>query len=145
MYTVRQILRRKGHEVFSVDPEARVLDALALMARHDVGALLVRDRSGVILGMFSERDYARKVILRGKSSREIAVREVMSSRVISVSPAESVDRCMAMMTELRTRHLPVLEGPELVGLVSIGDVVKALLEEKDIEIEQLSGYIYGTP
>ena len=143
MKTVGDILNKKGGQVYSTTPHATVFDALNLMADHNVGALLVLDGK-TIAGVVSERDYARKVILQGKSSRELPVSEVMSSRVITVTPSETMDGCMALMTDKHIRHLPVLdENAELVGLVSIGDVVKGLIEEKLGEIRQLENYIYG--
>ena len=142
MKTVGDILRTKGGQVYKTSPEATVLDALTLMAEHDVGALLVLEGQD-IAGIVSERDYARKVILKGKSSRQLPVSEVMSRNVICVSPTETVDACMNLMTDNRVRHLPVLENAELVGMVSIGDIVKGLIEDKQGEIRQLENYIYG--
>jgi CBS domain-containing protein len=144
MKTVKQVLDRKGSVVHSIGPEAPVFDALRRMADANVGALVVVEREE-IAGLLSERDYARKVILHGKSSKLIQVREIMSRRVVCVSPQQRMDSCMALMTENRVRHLPVLEGERLVGLVSIGDVVKAIIEDQQFAIEQLEHYIRGTP
>jgi len=142
MKTVAQILRTKGHEVLSVSPEMSVFDALGLMAEKNVGALLVVE-GGRLTGIFSERDYARKVILKGKASRETPVREIMTSHVLYVRPEQAVDDCMALMTDKRVRHLPVLAEEKLVGVISIGDVVKAIIAEQEFIIEQLQNYITG--
>jgi CBS domain-containing protein len=139
MKTVRQMLHGKS-PLISISLTATVYDALALMARHDVGALVVLDQ-GRLAGMFSERDYARKVILQGKASKELAVSEVMTTRVLYVRPDDTVEGCMALMTDKRVRHLPVMEGGTVVGLVSIGDVVKSLLHEQQFVINQLERYI----
>jgi CBS domain-containing protein len=142
MKTVAQILRTKGHEVLTVSPEMSVFEALGLMAEKNVGALLVVE-GGRLTGIFSERDYARKVILKGKASRETPVREIMTSHVLYVRPEQAVDDCMALMTDKRVRHLPVLEEERLVGVISIGDVVKAIIAEQEFIIEQLQNYITG--
>lgn len=142
MKTVAQLLRAKGHEVFSVSPETTVFAALQLMAEKNVGALIVLE-GGRVVGIFSERDYARKVILKGKSSRETPVREIMSPRVLYVRPEQTIEECMALMTNKRVRHLPVLEEDRLVGVISIGDVVKAIISEQEFMIEQLQNYITG--
>jgi CBS domain-containing protein len=139
MKTVRQMLREKSSLLF-VPPTATVYDALLLMARHDVGALVVLDQ-GRLVGMFSERDYARKVILQGKASKDLAVSEIMTPRVLYVGPDDSVEGCMALMTDKHVRHLPVMEADTVIGLVSIGDVVKALLHEQQFFINQLERYI----
>ena len=139
MKTVRQMLHGKT-PLISISPAATVYDALALMAQHDVGALVVLDGDR-LAGMFSERDYARKVILHGKASKELAVSEVMTPRVLSVGLDDSVEACMALMTDKRVRHLPVIDGGTVVGVVSIGDVVKALLHEQQFLITQLERYI----
>jgi CBS domain-containing protein len=138
------VLKRKGGAAWSVGPDAMVYEALQILAEKDVGALLVLD-GGRLVGMLSERDYARKVFLKGKSSLNTPVREIMTGRVHTVSPDRTIEECMALMTVHRTRHLPVLEGGRLVGLISIGDVVKASLEEKDFLIKQLENYITGSP
>ncbi len=144
MNFVSEILRAKGHEVLTTTPSTLVYDALKLMADKNVGALVVLE-AGKVVGVFSERDYARKVILKGKSSRQLPVREIMSSEVVSVKPDHSIEECMEMMTHKRTRHLPVLEGGRLVGLVSIGDVVKAVITEQGSTIKHLEDYITGPP
>ncbi|MBI4880672.1 MAG: CBS domain-containing protein [Planctomycetes bacterium] len=142
MKTVRDILRSKGNDVFSIAPDATVFDALKLMERLSVGALIVLEK-GALAGVFSERDYARKVILRGLASQELAVRQVMSSEVHVVRPDQSVDECMQLMTDRHVRHLPVVEGRSVIGVVSIGDLVKAQISEQQRLIEQLEGYIRG--
>lgn len=143
MKTVEQILRAKGRAFWSVKPEAMVYEALKLMAEKDVGALLVLDAQAQLLGIISERDYARKVILRGKSSLDTPVRDIMTQTVVWVRPDHTVEQCMAVMTDRRVRHLPVLAEGNVVGVVSIGDVVKASLDEKDFLIRQLETYILG--
>ena len=142
MWTVQQILHAKPGPLLSISPGATVFDALTVMAEHDIGALAVVDR-GELVGMFSERDYARKVILHGKSSKEITVADIMSTRVLSVRPEDTVHDCMALMTGNRIRHLPVAGAAGPIGMVSIGDVVKALLNEQAFTIEQLEHYIKG--
>lgn len=140
MYFVSELLQAKEHEVWSVTPNTSVYDSLKLMADKNVGALLVLDADKVV-GVFSERDYARKVILEGKSSKELSVKEIMSTEVVSVNPSQSIDECMALMTNKRIRHLPVLEGNRLVGIISIGDVVKATISEREVTITHLENYI----
>jgi CBS domain-containing protein len=140
MQTVQQILRAKHGSLLSISPDADVFDALATMARHEVGALAVLD-GGRLVGMFSERDYARKVILQGKRSRDTRVSAIMTTRVLTVRPENTVQDCMALMTDKRIRHLPVIEGETVIGMVSIGDVVKALLSQQEFVIEQLQHYI----
>ena len=142
MKTVTQLLRGKGHEVLSVSPEASVFEALKVMAEKNVGALLVVEGERLV-GVFSERDYARKVILKGKASKEIPVREIMTSHILYVRPEQTIEDCMALMTDKRVRHLPVLEEERLAGVISIGDVVKAIIAEQDFMIEQLQNYITG--
>lgn len=137
---VKQILDGKGHQVWSVGPDQSIYEALALMAEKNIGALVVIDE-GQVVGIFSERDYARKVVLRGKSSRETPVREAMTSRVVGVRPERTVEDCMALMTEKRIRHLPVMDGDQIVGVISIGDIVKAVISEKESLIGQLESYI----
>jgi len=141
MVTVRQILDRKP-EVYWVEPGTTVLEALSLMAEKNVGALIVLELDQLV-GIFSERDYARKIVLEGKSSRDTPVREVMTTQVICVAPQRSAGECMALMTEKRVRHLPVLENGSLVGVISIGDVVRAVVEEQRFQIEQLENFIKG--
>lgn len=140
--TVAAILRSKGYDIHSVSPEATVFDALKIMADGRVGALLVLDGEKLV-GILSERDYARKVILLGKSSREAKVREIMSDKVLFVQPHRTAEECMAIMINKRIRHLPVLDSEKLVGIISIGDVVKAVIDEKEFVIEQLEEYISG--
>ncbi len=140
MKTVKQILQSKTHSILSISPDATVYDALKLMAEKEVGALLVM-QAGKLVGIISERDYARKVILHGKSSKEIHVSDIMTSKVVYVSTAQTVDECMALMTDKRIRHLPVYEGKQLVGVVSIGDLVKEAISEREYIIKQLESYI----
>lgn len=142
MKKVAHILDQKGREVWTVPPDHTVFDALQLLADKDVGALVVSDGSRV-LGIFSERDYARRVILMGRRSQEARVEEVMSSDPISISPDSTVDDCMALMTLNRVRHLPVVAGGVLAGMVTIGDVVRAVIEEQGVVIDQLERYIRG--
>jgi CBS domain-containing protein len=143
MRTVEQILRSKGNAFWSVTPDTMVYDALKLMAERDVGALLVLESETRLVGIISERDYARKVILKGKSSLDTPVREIMTHPVVGVLPERTVEDCMALMTARRIRHLPVLVDGLVVGVVSIGDLVKASLDEKDFLIKQLETYITG--
>jgi len=143
MKTVEQILRSKGGAFWSVTPETMVYDALKLMAEKEVGALLVLEKGGLV-GIIAERDYARKVILKGKSSLATPVREIMTPDVVIVEPRRTVDECMALMTAKRVRYLPVVVDGKVAGVVSIGDLVKASLDEKDFLINQLERYITGT-
>lgn len=140
MKLIRHVLMEKGHDVYSVPPELTVFDALKLMSEKDVGALLVK-KDEKILGIFSERDYARKVILVGRSSRDIQISEIMSEKVFFIKPENSVEECMAVMTGKKVRHLPVLDGGKLAGIISIGDVVKALIDEQNFTIDLLVDYI----
>ena len=140
--TIGQILKIKGNDVWSIGPEATVYEALALMAEKGVGALVVL-AEGRVVGIFTERDHARKVDLGGRCSQKAFVRQVMSEDVCYITPQASVDEAMAIMTDNRCRHLPVLEEDRLVGLASIGDLVKASLDEKDFVIKQLKKYIKG--
>ena len=144
MKTLRQLLdsKSRGRAVFSIGPNAMVYEALKLMAEKDVGALLVME-GGRVAGIISERDYARKVILHGKSSHDIPVREIMTSKVITVPPGQTVSECMALMTEKRIRHLPVTEGGQLIGLLSIGDLVKEVIADQEQTIRQLESYIHS--
>jgi CBS domain-containing protein len=140
MTTVRQLLKEKGQDVWSAGPDDTVFDAIQEMARRDVGALVViRDDKPV--GMFTERDYARDVILKGKSSPNTKIQEVMTSRVICVRPEQTVEECMAVMTDKHIRHLPVLEDEKLAGMISIGDLVKNIIADQKFTIEQLESYI----
>jgi len=144
METIRQILTKKGNQVFSVTPETTVYDTLKLMADKNIGAVLVIDE-GKLVGIMSERDYARKVILHGKFSKEIPVKEIMSANVICIEPDQTIKNTKAIMIQKRIRHLPVMEDDKLVGIISIGDVVNAVLEENTFMIDQLYTYIKGIP
>ena len=141
MTYVSQLLDRKGRAMYSIEPEDPVLEAIQLMADRHVGALLVM-KGGSLVGIVSERDYARKVILLGRSSAETPVWQIMSSPVLTVSPRHSVQDCMELMTEHRVRHLPVVESDRVVGMVSIGDLVKAVIQDQRETIEQLESYIH---
>jgi CBS domain-containing protein len=140
--TVKEILQAKAQKLLSIAPDASVLDALRLMAEKEVGALVVLEGER-LAGIFSERDYARKVILQGKSSKDTAVREIMTHKVVCVQPEQSIEDCMALMTDKRIRHLPVLEDQMVVGVISIGDVVKEVISEQRFVIEQLEHYIHS--
>ena len=142
MTTVRSVLQSKGSSIWSIVPDALVFDALKVMAEKNVGALLVMEGNQLV-GIFSERDYARKVVLKGESSHNIAICNVMTSGVISVAPDQSIEDCMALMTGKHIRHLPVLENSKLVGMISIGDVVKAIISQHEDTIKQLENYITG--
>jgi CBS domain-containing protein len=142
MANVKQLLDRKGTALYCVEPEDPVLEAIRQMAERHVGALLVM-RGDELVGIVSERDYARKVILLGRSSRDTPVWQIMSSPVHTVSPSHTVDDCMRLMTERRIRHLPVLERGRVVGMISIGDLVKAVIEDQKQTIEQLESYIHS--
>lgn len=139
---VKDILEVKGRSVWSVEPGASVYEAMALMADKGVGALMVMEEETVV-GVISERDYARKVILEGRSSRTTAVREIMTSHVLYAEPEQTIEQCMAVMTDKRVRHLPVMEGDKLAGVISIGDLVKSIITEQKFIIEQLEKYIKG--
>lgn len=142
MRNVRHLLKTKGYDVWSIGPDRTVFEALERMADKGVGALLVmKDES--LAGIFSERDHARRVDLEGKSSRDTIVADVMTADVLTVTPEQSIDECMAVMTERRVRHLPVVEGGEVIGVISIGDVVKEVIAEQEFRIEQLQNYISG--
>jgi len=142
MTTVRNILQTKRPEIWSVEPETPVMAALKLMDEKNIGALVVA-RAGSVLGILSERDYARKLVLKGRSSSDATVQDLMTSSVITVTPDQSMDQCMDLMTSKRIRHLPVVENDKLIGLISIGDVVKAVISEKEFLIKQLENYISG--
>jgi CBS domain-containing protein len=142
MKTVADILQTKGREVWTITPETIVFDALKMMADKNVGALVVMDGAKVT-GIVSERDYARKVILHGRSSRELETREIMSTNVYFVSPKESIEECMTLFTNKHVRHLPVLQEEQLIGIISIGDVVKAVIAEQEYTIKHLENYITG--
>ena len=143
MSTAADVLKSKPHQsVFTIPPNASVLDALKLMAEKDVGALLVMEGQRVV-GIISERDYARKITLMSRSSHDTPVREIMTADVMYVQPGQTTEECMALMTENRLRHLPVMEGGKLLGLISIGDLVKGIISEQRFTIEQLEHYITG--
>jgi CBS domain-containing protein len=144
MISVKDILRSKGDAVFTVAPDATVFEALTIMAEKNCGALIVLDGESVA-GIISERDYARKVILHGKSSREMRVSEIMTPKVHCISPSDSVEDCMSQMTDKRVRHLPVMDGTKLAGVISIGDVVKTIIADQEYTIKLLEHYIAGTP
>jgi CBS domain-containing protein len=140
MRTVRQLLESKAPEVFAIGPDQPVLDAIKLMADRRIGALLVME-AGRLVGILSERDYARKIVLQGRSSATTPVSEIMTGQVVSVGLDDTADRCMQLVTDRRIRHLPVLDGDAVLGVVSIGDLVKAVIEDQQVEIDQLQRYI----
>ncbi|RYD15666.1 MAG: CBS domain-containing protein [Lysobacteraceae bacterium] len=142
MLQVKHLLAEKGNQVHAIGPDDPVLAAVQSMADRYIGALLVM-RGDELVGIVSERDYARKIVLKGRSSSGTPVRDIMTSPVISVSPADSVDTCMRLCTDSRVRHLPVVEGGKVIGVVSIGDLVKAVISEQGEQIEQLQRYIAG--
>ncbi len=142
MTTVKQLLDAKGREVYFVRPDDTVLDALKMMEDENLGAVLVKDGDRLV-GIFTERQYARKVFLKGRSSPKTPVREVMETNVICVAPEQTADACMALMTEKRIRHLPVLRDDQLVGIISIGDLVKSIISDREFTIEQLEHFIRG--
>ena len=143
MTTIKQILDEKGHEVLTVRPDDTVFQALELMASQNVGAVIVTENDAPV-GIFTERDYARNVILKGRSSANTPIRDIMVSDVIFVRPEQTVDQCMAIMSDKRFRHMPVLQEGKLIGIVSIGDLVKSIIDEQAFTIEQLQGYIGGS-
>jgi CBS domain-containing protein len=140
MRTVRQLLEAKGHAIHAIRPEAPVLDAIRLMAEARIGAVLVMDGPRLV-GILSERDYARKVVLQGRSSSDTPVRDIMTAEVLTTTSLETSDRCMQVMTDHRIRHLPVVDGDDVVGIVSIGDLVKAVIEDQRAELDSLQRYI----
>jgi CBS domain-containing protein len=142
--SINEILEHKGSTVWTIGPEATVFEAIQMMSDKNVGALLVSERDRLI-GILSERDYTRKVALKGKSSKELKVREIVAERVLSVTPHSTIEECMRLMTERRVRHLPVLDGEKLVGIVSIGDLVNWIISAQSTTIRQLETYISGVP
>lgn len=142
MIRVKDILDKKGYQFWFVSPENTVYEALEMMASRDVGALMVVDK-GRLVGMLSERDYSRKIILRGLSSKSSKVGDLMSKEVIGVNPETTIDDCMALMTSRRIRHLPVLQKDTIIGIISIGDVVNSIIQDQHIIIQDLENYIYG--
>jgi len=142
MGTVRNLLEKKGNAVYSISPDNSVYDALEMLEERNLGCLVVVD-NGKLIGIFTERDYARKVILKGKSSKETQVSDIMTDRPIVVTPNSSIEQCMQLMTDKFIRHLPVVENGQLIGVISIGDLVRFTIEEKDYIIDTLSHYISG--
>ena len=142
MKSVRDILKVKGTDVWCVEPDATVFDALQRMAEKEVGALVVMEGAQVV-GLISEREYARKIVLLGRTSPTTMVKEIMTSPVVYIHLDQPIEECMALMTEKRTRHLPVIEDGKLVGLISIGDIVKSIIADQQFLIEQLVRYISG--
>jgi CBS domain-containing protein len=140
MRTVRHLLEAKAPEVFAIGPDAPVIDAIRLMAEKRIGAVVVM-QAGKLVGILSERDYARKIVLQGRSSKDTPVRDIMTGDVISVGLNDTTDRCMQLVTDKRIRHLPVLDGGNVLGVVSIGDLVKAVIEDQQLELDQLQRYI----
>jgi CBS domain-containing protein len=142
--SIREILNQKGNIVWSITPETTVLDAIKMMAEKNVGALLVTKESRLV-GVLSERDYTRNVVLKGRTSKDTPVREIISGRVVSVSADHTVEECMRLMTEHRIRHLPVVEGSKILGVISIGDLVNSIISSQNSAIQQLETYITGFP
>lgn len=142
MITIRQLLKQKAPTVHSIHPDATVFDAIAKMAENDIGSLVVMDGEKLV-GIITERHYAREVILKGKTSPTTPVRDIMERRVICARPEQTVEQCMALMSDRRVRHLPVLEGKKVIGIVSIGDLVKSIIGDQKFIIEQLEHYIHG--
>lgn len=142
MKTLRKILEEKGTEVFSVSPDDTVLDAIKAMADHDIGALVVLDRE-MLVGIVTERHYARRVFLKGKSSPKTQVKDIMTTPVVCADPSQSTDQGLALMTEKKIRHLPVINENQVIGIVSIGDLVKSKISDQDFVIDQLERYISG--
>lgn len=140
MRTVRQLLETKSPEIHSIGPDAAVIDAIRLMAERRIGALLVMEGAR-LAGILSERDYARKVVLQGRSSKDTPVRDIMTVQVVSVAPQDTTEHCMQLVTDSRIRHLPVVESGQVIGVISIGDLVKAVIEEQRQELDHLQRYI----
>ncbi|MGW8300991.1 MAG: CBS domain-containing protein [Desulfobacterales bacterium] len=142
MRSVKDILQEKGTQVYAISPDAKVYEALQLMADKNVGALMVMEGDRAV-GLISERDYARKIVLKGKFSKDVPVHEIMTADIVRISPDRDVENCMELMTDKRIRHLPVFDNDRLIGIISIGDIVKAIIEHKEEIIKQLEGYIKG--
>jgi CBS domain-containing protein len=140
--TITNLLKEKGRGVWTIDPDATVFDAMAKMAEKDIGSLVVMDGEKVI-GIITERHYSRNIVLKGKASSTTLVRDIMEKNVIHVRPEQSIELCMALMTEKRVRHLPVLDGENLIGMVSIGDLLKSIISKQNFVIDQLEHYIQG--
>jgi len=143
MTTIAQLLNAKGDQIWSVEPKATIFEALEIMSEKEIGALLVME-DGKLTGIFSERDYARKVILKGKSSKETPVGELMTKKVFYIDPQKTINDCMAMMTAKRIRHVPVIEDNQVMGIVTIGDVVNQIISEQEVTINHLENYITGS-
>ena len=143
MTTIAQLLNAKGNQIWSVEPKATIFEALEVMSEKEIGALLVME-DGKLTGIFSERDYARKVILKGKSSKETPVGELMTKKVFYIDPQKTINDCMAMMTAKRIRHVPVIEDNKVMGVVTIGDVVNQIISEQEVTINHLENYITGS-
>ena len=143
MITVKDMLDQKGHNAWTIGPEAKVLEALELMAKKGLGALIVVDKGDEVVGILSERDYARKIILMGRHSQDTPVKDIMTKEVYGVHSETTADECMALMTDKHIRHLPVCKDGKLAGVISIGDVVKAVIGQQKVTIENLENYIMG--
>ena len=143
MTTIAQLLNTKGDQIWSVEPKATIFEALEIMSEKEIGALLVME-DGKLTGIFSERDYARKVILKGKSSKETPVGELMTKKVFYIDPQKTINDCMAMMTAKRIRHVPVIKDNQVMGIVTIGDVVNQIISEQEVTINHLENYITGS-
>jgi len=143
MTTIAQLLNAKGKQIWSVEPKATIFEALEIMSEKEIGALLVME-DGKLTGIFSERDYARKVILKGKSSKETPVGELMTKKVFYIDSQKTINDCMAMMTAKRIRHVPVIEDNQVMGIVTIGDVVNQIISEQEVTINHLENYITGS-
>jgi CBS domain-containing protein len=142
MHTVKELLREKGHQVWTIEPHATVYEALELMAAKNIGSIVVVEH-GNVAGIFTERDYARKVALHGRTSKNTSVGELMTSDVLYVNPDDTIENCMALMTDKRLRHLPVMDNGQLAGVVSIGDIVRVIISEREFTIRELERYITG--
>lgn len=142
MTTVRQLLDQKGRKTWSISPDATVFDAVAKMAEKDIGSLVVMDGEAIV-GMITERHYARNVVLKGKTSPATPIRDIMEKHVVVAQPEQSIEQCMAIMTDKHIRHLPVVDGEKLIGIISIGDLVKSIIGDQQFTIGQLEHYIHG--